>query len=74
MNEVIQRLARRLGFVTLETRRSDSLDFHDVAVWQIKEALEAAYEAGFQAASNEVSGQQSPQPAINAISEKRHDP
>lgn len=34
---------------TLETRNSDSLDFHDVAVWQIKEALMAAYEAGMQA-------------------------
>lgn len=53
MNEVIQRLARRLGFITLETRHSDSLDFHDVAVWQIKEALEAAYEAGAEAARKE---------------------
>lgn len=31
---------------TLETRRSDSLDFHDVAVWEIRAALEAAYRAG----------------------------
>jgi hypothetical protein len=31
---------------TLETRRSDSLDFHDVAVWELKSALEAAYRAG----------------------------
>ena len=54
MNEVIHRLARRLGFVTLETRRSDSLDFHDVAVWQVKEALEAAYEAGVQAGRKEM--------------------
>ena len=35
-----------LGLETLETRRSDSLDFHDLAVWQIKQALQAAYEAG----------------------------
>ena len=31
---------------TLETRNSDGLDFHDVAVWAIRNALEAAYEAG----------------------------
>ena len=34
------------GLETLETRRSDSLDFHDTAVWAIKAALEAAYRAG----------------------------
>lgn len=34
---------------TLETRRSDSLDFCDLAVWQLREALKAAYEAGFEA-------------------------
>ena len=31
---------------TLETQNSDRLDFHDVAVWAIRAALEAAYEAG----------------------------
>jgi hypothetical protein len=31
---------------TLETRNRDSSDFHDVAVWGIKSALKAAYEAG----------------------------
>jgi hypothetical protein len=31
---------------TLVTRKSDSLDFHNVAVWNIQAALEAAYEAG----------------------------
>ena len=31
---------------TLETRNSDRLDFHDVAVWAIRAALEAAYAAG----------------------------
>ena len=33
---------------TLETRNSDSLDFHDVAVWTIKEALEDAFIAGME--------------------------
>ena len=31
---------------TLETRNSDGLDFHDVAVWSIRAALEAAFAAG----------------------------
>jgi len=35
-----------LGLETLETRKSDSLDFHDIAVWCVKDALERAYEAG----------------------------
>ena len=37
---------KHLGIETLETRRSDSLDFHDTAVWCIKDALEAAFKAG----------------------------
>jgi len=37
-----------LDIETLETRNSDSLDFHDVSVWNIKSALEAAYRAGQQ--------------------------
>ena len=31
---------------TLETRNRDRLDFHDVAVWAMRAAVEAAYEAG----------------------------
>ena len=31
---------------TLRTRHSDGLDFHEVGVWQIKRALQAAYDAG----------------------------
>ena len=31
---------------TLETQNSNRLDFHDVAVWAIRAALEAAYDAG----------------------------
>ena len=37
---------RHLFLETLETRNSDRLDFHDVAVWAIRSALEAAFEAG----------------------------
>ncbi len=35
-----------LELETLDTRRSDRLDFHELAIWQIKKALEAAYTAG----------------------------
>ena len=37
---------------TLETRNSDSLDFHDVGVWCVKSALMAAYQAGLAAGQN----------------------
>ena len=37
-----------LFFATLETRNSDRLDFHDVSVWAVKAALQAAFEAGQQ--------------------------
>jgi hypothetical protein len=35
-----------LGIETLETRKRDSLDLHDVSVWGVKDALLAAYQAG----------------------------
>ena len=39
-------IARKMGFKTLETQNSDSLDFRDVAVWSVKDALLAAYNLG----------------------------
>jgi hypothetical protein len=46
-SDVMTRIAREhLGVETLEIRRSDRLDFHEVGVWQIEAALRAAYEAG----------------------------
>jgi len=39
-------IAERLGFPTLETRSSDALDFREVAVWMVRDALRHAYEAG----------------------------
>ena len=38
--------ARHFFLETLDTRNSDSLDFHDVAVWSIRAALEEAFAAG----------------------------
>jgi hypothetical protein len=47
LDATLEQIATRtLGIPTLETRRSDRLDFHDLAVWQIKDALRAAYDAG----------------------------
>lgn len=37
---------KHLRIETLETRNADGLDFHDVAVWSLKDALDAAFEAG----------------------------
>ena len=46
----IAKIARDiLDLETLETRKSDSLDFHDMAVWQLRDALIAAYNAGREA-------------------------
>ena len=44
---LILEIATRHFFVeTLDTRNSDQLDFHDVAVWAMRAALEDAFEAG----------------------------
>jgi len=46
-DELFTQIAKQhLNIETLVTRNSDSLDFHDVAVWSIQAALEAAFEAG----------------------------
>ena len=38
-----------LDLETLATRNSDRLDFHELATWRLKTALEAAYAAGWEA-------------------------
>jgi len=40
--------AEHLHIDTLATRNSDRLDFHEVSVWGLKEALEAAFTDGLQ--------------------------
>jgi hypothetical protein len=51
--QVIEQIALDHLFIqTLETQNRDRLDFHDVSVWAIKSALEAAYAAGALAAQN----------------------
>jgi len=45
--QIIQKIAADHLFIdTLETRNADSLDFHEVSVWSIKSALQAAFDAG----------------------------
>ena len=46
-NELFTKIAREyLDIETLQERKMDALDFHEVAVWQVQKALKAAYEAG----------------------------
>ena len=46
-----------LHLETLETRSSDSLDFHDLSVWDLRAALDAAHAAGFESAAPTKAGQ-----------------
>ncbi|NVJ27625.1 hypothetical protein HUW62_41070 [Myxococcus sp. AM011] len=51
--ETLERIAREeMDIETLEKRWSDNLDFHNVSVWGLKAALEAAYQAGKRDAGN----------------------
>jgi len=44
---IITKIAKEiLDIETLQERKSDGLDFHEVSVWSLKEALEMAYKAG----------------------------
>jgi hypothetical protein len=46
---ILAEIAREhLLIPTLESQRSDSLDFHPVAVWGLEAALKAAFDAGVQ--------------------------
>ena len=49
IDDLLTEIAKRhLGLETLESRRSDSLDFSDQAVWCIRDALMAAYGKGME--------------------------
>jgi hypothetical protein len=53
LNKLLEQIALKHFFIeTLETQHSDRLDFHDVSVWAVKSALEAAYAAGIEAGNN----------------------
>ena len=44
--------AEHLAVFSLKSANNDDKDFHELAVWQIKSALEAAFKAGLAAASS----------------------
>ena len=51
---ILEIAQRQFRLETLETRNWDRLDFHDVAVWAIRAALEEAFEAGRRAGRAET--------------------
>jgi hypothetical protein len=58
-DRTVQAIGERILLLpTLEKRWSDRLDFHDLAVWQLRQALEVAYEAGFRAARGVIEAQE----------------
>ena len=55
VTEAVDTIAKGIFQIeTLKTRGRDSLDFHSLPVWEIKEALRAAYFAGRAAHAVEV--------------------
>lgn len=55
-DDLFEKIAKeKLGIDVLHTRKSDRLDFHDIPVWEIKAALEAAYEEGKKELAEELS-------------------
>jgi hypothetical protein len=51
---VIESIARRcFNIDTLVTRKMDNLDFHEVSVWDVRTALQEAYQAGYRAGEHE---------------------
>jgi hypothetical protein len=64
--EKFLQIAQEHFFVeTLETRKSDNLDFYDCSVWCIKDALEAAYNFGREQSGNLIESQSTLADAIN---------
>jgi hypothetical protein len=47
--DAVEQIRKQLGLETLETRRRDALDFHDLAVWSIRDAIQIAFNAGYDA-------------------------
>jgi hypothetical protein len=60
--ELVFIASMHLDLDTLETRNSDRLDFHDHAVWAVKSALAAAYEAGRTASERRIASARKSEP------------
>ncbi|WP_343548987.1 hypothetical protein [Ralstonia sp.] len=58
--ELTRIACQHLRIETLEARNSDRLDFHEVSVWSLRDALQAAFDAGI------AHGQASQTPTHNA--------
>lgn len=67
---ILEIAKRHLLLETLETRRSDRLDFHDLAVWNVKAALEAAYAAGAAEAASRMFGAAKPAAKATAVNSR----
>lgn len=48
---------KHLGMETLETRKSDSLDWKEVSVWQVEDAFNEIFEEAFQAGRQSIEQQ-----------------
>ena len=49
IDKLLTQIAKQhLGIQTLEAQNADRLDFHEVSVWSLHDALRAAYETGAQ--------------------------
>ena len=49
IDKLLTQIAKQhLGIQTLEAQNADRLDFHEVSVWSLHDALRAAYEVGAQ--------------------------
>lgn len=55
IEKVLEQIANnKIGIETLQTRNNDNLDVHSVDVYQLKQALMAAFEAGRAAAAKKL--------------------
>jgi len=46
LESILESISQKILDHTLKTRKMDEFDFFDIAVWDLHDALEAAYAAG----------------------------
>lgn len=72
LRETIEALAlKHFGITTLETRKRDSLDYHSVPVWCMREALSEAFYQGYRARLTAETPSAAPGRAALSLSAKR---
>ena len=52
MEAAAEAIRKRLGLETLADRKRDALDFHEISVAALRDAIAIAFEAGFDAAES----------------------